>query len=183
MKIASLAALCLLGTAPLTAPAHADISPPRIKPTRPKLPAEARIWFSAATSAMKLKDMTRAEALSDARGFRDNLVGGSGTTLESTFQQGAKKGWHLAPDFDDVRHLPGGRGVIAHAFVRDNASGESLDALWILLIPRAADGAGEGGWVALGAGEKRAEVQALADRLLADQPLGPPAPEPEPETE
>lgn len=178
MKIASLVALCLLGTAPLSAPAHADIGPPRIAP-RIKVPADVRIWISAATAAMKSGDLARAKELCDPRGFGDNLVGGSGGTLESIFTQGAKKGWHLALDFDDVKLLPGGRGAIAHTWVRDNATRKDLDALWILLIPSADD---EGPWLALGAGEKRVEVQALADRWRAGEPLAPPAP-PAPETE
>jgi len=177
MKIASLVALCLLGTAPLPAPAHADIGPPRIAP-RTKVPADVRIWLSAATAAMKSGDLARAKVLCDPRGFGDNLVGSSGGTLESIFTQGAKKGWHLALDFDDVKLLPEGRGAIAHTFVRDNATRKDLDALWILLIPTD----DEGRWVALGAGERRAEVQALADRWRAGDPLPPPT-KPAPETE
>lgn len=176
MKIASLALLALFGSAPLSTAAHADIRPPPLERPRPPVPAEVRIWFSAASAIMRGDDVTRAAELCDARGFLTNLVGGSGNTLESIFRQGHKKGWHLALDFDDVRLLAKGKGAIAHALVRDNATRESIDALWVLLIPAQAEEGGDGDrWVALGAGEKRAEVQALADRWRAGEPLAPPA--------
>lgn len=175
MKITSLVLLALFGSAPLSTAAHADIRPPPLERPRPPVPAEVRIWFSAASAIMRGDDVTRAAELCDARGYRDNLVGGSGNTLESIFRQGHDKGWHLALDFDDVRLLPGGKGAIAHALVRDNATRESLDALWVFLVPSpTADGDGDR-WVALGAGEKRAEVSALADRWRAGEPLAPPA--------
>src|SRR5262245_17579796 len=97
-----------LALAPLAAaPAHADIGPPRIDIVpAPKMPRSVTRWAKNALAAMKDGDMARAQKLCDKRGWSENLVGGSGTTLESLFAQGAKKRWHLVLADDVERSLP-----------------------------------------------------------------------------
>jgi hypothetical protein len=170
MQLASLFALSML-VAPL---AHADVRPPPLRPPADRTPAEARQWLVASAEAMKDKDMEHGARLCDPRGWAENLVGPSGTRLESLFSQGARKGWHLVGRFEDTRWLPAGRGVILKAVVEDDDSGRELDALHLLLV-RVTDAGGAVRWLALGAGEKVEQVRALADRYLADQPLAPPS--------
>jgi hypothetical protein len=152
--------------------ARADIRPPPLNPSKPKVPAEAKAWFSSAREAMKAQDIERAAELCDPRGFSDNLVGGSGNDLASLFAQGGRKGWHLEPSYGLAKRLPGDKALIVMARIRANADDSVLDTVHLLLVLAAVDG-GEERWLALGAGEERPEVQALAERYLAKAPLAP----------
>lgn len=179
MKIVSIlvSTAVLAATLALSLPgdvAYADISPrPPIR-VEPVLPEGLERWFELAERAMKDKDRDDAEALCDPRGYDTNLIGGSGTTLASLFEQGGRKGWHLELLPFDVDTLAGKRALIVGAEVRDNDDGDKLDGLHILLIRSSARGAGPG-WRALGAGERKAEVEALAERYLGGKALPPPA--------
>jgi hypothetical protein len=165
-----------LGLAVPTVAARADLRPPpRVEPT-PAYPI-VHAWIAASVEAMKQQDRERAAALCDPRGYSDNLVGGSGTSLERLFSQGAKKRWHLRIDnATPPRTIGKNMGYIVHAFVVDNDSDERLDALYLLLVTREAGGSHH---LALGAGEELAQVEALVSRYLTGVPLAPP-PEPTP---
>lgn len=165
----------------LVAPAFADVRPPPLVHPVEKTPAQAKAWLLAANAVMKSGDFEAAEKLCDPRGYKDNLVGGSGNELESLFKQGHRKAWHLAADYDQTRKLRGTLGVILRTTVVDNESGKELDEVWVLLV-KIEDADKATHWLALGAGEELAQVDALAARYLAKQPLAPEkAPEPAPE--
>lgn len=154
--------------------ARADLRPtPPIFVRGFETPAEARRWVLASQAAMKSGEGERGKPLCDERGWAKNLVGGSGNTLESLFSQGARKGWRLVFDENASRPVGDGAGVILRTSVRDNATEKNLDQVWVLLVKVKVEG--ESRWLALGAGEKVADVEALGRRFLAGKPLAPPA--------
>ncbi len=173
--VLSCVAFATLAASSIPAPARADLRPPPLVRPQEKTPVEAKLWLAASVNAMKSNDMALAEKLCDPRGYRDNLVGGSGNPLESLFAQGGRKAWHLVADFDQSRRLRGNQGVILRATVRDNASGESLDEVYVLVI-KSTDSEGVTRWLALGSGEDFAQVDALATRFMSGRPLAPPPP-------
>jgi len=175
MKLIARVLFAVVAASSFVAPAFADVRPPPLARPQEKTPAAAKLWVMAAKNAMETGDLEHAAKLCDPRGFKDNLVGGSGNPVESLFTQGHRKGWHLVASYDDTRKLRGTLGVILRTTVVDNESGKTLDEVWVLLI-KTTDAEGTTGWLALGAGEKLAQVDALAARFLANKPL---APEPE----
>jgi|GEM_PF-3285284 len=163
--------------------ARADVRPPPLAVPADTTPPAAKLWLAASINAMKSNDLELAAKLCDPRGYRDNLVGGSGNPLDSLFAQGARKGWHLVADHRLTRGVHGSsggtrEGVILRASVRDNKSGKSFDEIYLLLV-KTTDAVGAKRWLALGAGEDRAQVDALAARFVNDQPLRPPVDQPE----
>lgn len=178
LAVPSLIASALLVAAPTST--RADLRPPPMPKGAPEVPAGARAWFDAAEAAMKDGDAARFAALCDPRGLTDNLVGGSGNPLESIFEQGTRKGWRLAIDPHDLPYiLPGKKGVILRPVVVSDGHAKPLDRLYLLLVT-SKDAAGKTVYRALGAGEDRDEVHALARRYLTGAPLSPPAREPVP---
>lgn len=173
----ALSCAVLAAFAATSLPARADLRPPPIEFQRPKTPAAATFWLMASVNVMKSNDPALADKLCDPRGYHDNLVGGSGNPLASLFAQGGRKGWHLT-DIGTAKLLPGGKGAIVHASVRDNTSNASLDEVWLLLI-KTTDADGAARWLALGAGEELAQVDALATRFVRGLPLAPPPARPE----
>lgn len=167
-------AVILAVSSGVLAPARADLRPSRPIFVREfETPAEARRWVLASQAAMKSGEAERGKALCDERGWATNLVGGSGNTLESLFSQGARKGWRLVFDEDATRPVGEGAGVILRTSVRDNATEKNLDQVWVLLVKVKVEGKSQ--WLALGAGEKLADVEALGRRFVAQKPLAPPA--------
>lgn len=168
-----LLALCLTSVA-LAPSAHADLAPPRIQPLpKPTLPPKVKAWFTAARAAMKTGLAKEAEALCDTRGFELNLVGGDGTSLASLFAQGHRKRWHLRAELAGSKPAPGPKGsrqsaYIAKAEVIDDLNDQKLDSLFVLLVPGPNDA-----YVALGASESRAPIEALAKRWQNGDPLPP----------
>lgn len=172
MKVVSFLVLVLLTG--VATPALADLRPPPLRVVEDKTPPEARVWMLASVTAMKKADVELAAKLCDARGYDTNLVGGSGNPLSSLFAQGAKKGWHLVANFDQTKKVAGDRGVILRTSVRSNDDNDILDEVYVLLV-KVTDDKGATQWLALGAGEKLDQVQALATRFVEGKPLAPPA--------
>ncbi len=172
MKVVSF--IVLVSLTALATPALADVRPPPLRVVEDKTPPAARMWMWASVNAMKKADVELAGKLCDPRGYTTNLVGGSGNPLESLFAQGAKKGWHLVANFDQTKKLADDKGVILRTTVRNNDDNKILDEVYVLLI-KTTDVDGATRWVALGAGEKLAQVEALAARFVEGKPLAPPA--------
>jgi hypothetical protein len=133
----------------------------------PDAAAMARV-FAALEKAHRANDAAAFAARWHPEGFRKNLVGGSGTTGESAFRQGARKHWFLRPDLDKL--AGGGRGgpwlVPCDVWSWDKE--QAVDHVDALLVWH------DGQWLVLGAGEKRAEVEALGRRWADKEPLEPP---------
>lgn len=164
--------LALMST-PMTTPAHADMSPPKVNPFAPPgLPGRVKTWFTAAAAAMNDGAIEKARALCDPRGFEVDLTG-EGGPLADLFSQGHLKKWHLVGVVSRSKPLiqkasPGRLAlplrtaylIGADVVGNDPAKkGKALDALYILLVPGP-----DGDLVALGASESKDAALALAKR-------------------
>lgn len=150
--------------------AHADIAPPRIEPYHPPdtVPGAVKVVMTDLTKALEKSDEAAFKAHCDERGWETNLVGGSGGTVKSIFDQGARKRWGL------VRHgageaMAGGRVVIVPMDVKAFEGGKVLDQMFVLFVKA------DIGWRVLGAGEKLDQVRALGHRVAEGAALAPPA--------
>ncbi len=160
-----------LASTPLAAPALADIGPPRVRPSRPYKPVVPDLlvtWLAKSVAAMREGSVEVARTLCDERGFEQNLVGSSGTTLASLFAQGHRKKWHLEVDAAKVEKSHRD-SFIARVHVVDNTDAKRLDTLHIFFVPDAT-----GALRALGASEDRDDIEALASRWRKNQDLAPP---------
>lgn len=162
MRILLAFVLCL-GTA---APAFADRAPPPIERPKPVMPTSAIALFEALAQAFKSGDAKAAEALVDARGWSENLVGGSGQPFADSFREGAREKWFPRVIHDgDVAEVSKAIIIVPADIV--GADGRLLDRVDVLIV-RDGDQ-----WKVLGAGERRAEVLALANRYKNGEPLAP----------
>ena len=143
-----------------TAPAHAN-QPDTASMGRPVL---------AQQQALLAKDRVVFKALWHAEGYQKNLVGPSGLSGESVFDQATRKGWY--PRVVPAKLQQDGRNGLYILAVEIYSPREKrvLGTGW--LLPVYLDT--EKRWVILGGGEKLDEVIALARRWQAKQPLTPP---------
>jgi hypothetical protein len=130
--------------------------------------------FDALDKALRDGDETAFSRGWHPRGYAENLVGGSGLPGRKVFKQGHRKGWVLRPDLLRLEGTGRGAPWIVPCVVWSHVKNRSVDHVHAALIWH------EKRWVILGAGEKKAQVQALAQRYLEKRPLPPPAVAPPP---
>jgi hypothetical protein len=99
--------------------------------------------------------------------YATNLVGGSGLPGSSVYRQGTRKKWYLKPDLDALQTTGRGAPFIVPCDIWAWEKGKAVDKVHAALIYKK-------GWIILGAGEKLAQVQALAKRWQEKKPLAPP---------
>src|SRR5581483_1069456 len=103
-----------------------------------------------------------------ADAFEKNFVGGSGLAGMAVFGQGSRKKWFLKPDLAQAQILGEGAAVIIPCQVYAWEKEKTVDKVDLLLIKE------KDAYRVLGGGEKRAQVDALAQRFLKKEPLDPP---------
>jgi hypothetical protein len=123
--------------------------------------------FAAMEKALRAPDETLFKAQWHPEGYVRNLVGGSGLAGENVFRQGSRKQWYPKPDFAKATVRPDGALAIVPCKITSWKTNESVDAVDVVLVQV------KGAYVVLGGGEKRSEVDALAQRWLDKKPLAP----------
>jgi|CXWL01.1.fsa_nt_gi hypothetical protein len=124
------------------------------------------LFFSRMEKALRARDAAAFKVLWHAEALERNVVGRSGISAGSFFEQGSFKKWFPKPDLgqvlihDDTAVVP----CVIWSWERE----EGVDGLTFVLVNQ-----GEG-WVALGGGENRTEALALAERWRLKEPLDPP---------
>lgn len=121
--------------------------------------------FEALEKAIRDKDADAFKARWHALGFEKNLVGGSGLAGKEVFDQGSRKKWFLKPDLAKAKVLGDGAAVLVPCEVWAWEKGKAVDKVDLLLVQV------KDGYVVLGGGEKRDEVEKLASRWLNKEPL------------
>jgi hypothetical protein len=132
-----------------------------------KSPA-ARAPFDAIEKALKAADEPAFKAQWHPDGYEKNLIGGSGNTGASMFRQGSRKKWFPKPDLAKATTLANGDAVIVPCEIWSWERNTAVDAVDALVVKV------KGTYLVLGAGEKRAQVDALAERWLKKKSLAPP---------
>jgi hypothetical protein len=123
--------------------------------------------FATIEKAIRGSDEALFKSQWHAEGYAKNLVGGSGNTGASMFKQGARKKWFPRPDAAQATVLAEGAAAIVGCDIWSWEQNKAVDRVDALVVKTAT------GYVLLGAGEKRAEIDALAERWLKKQPLAP----------
>ena len=100
-----------------------------------------------------------------AEGFEKNLCGGSGLAGKEVFAQGTRKKWFLKPDLANARPAAEGAVVIVTCQVWAWEKGKAVDKVELVLIQE------KDGYLVLGGGEKRDDVDALVSRWIKKEPL------------
>jgi hypothetical protein len=124
--------------------------------------------FDAMEKSIREMDETAFKSRWHAEGFEKNFVGGSGLAGKAVFGQGSRKKWFLKPDLTQAKILQEGAAVIVPCLVWGWEKEKAVDKVNILLIKE------KDGYLVLGGGEKREQVDALASRWLKKEPLDPP---------
>ena len=124
--------------------------------------------FEAMEKAIKDKDEAGFKACWRPEGFEKNLVGGSGLPGKAVFEQGSRKKWFPKPDLEKAKVLEDGAAVIVPCEIWAWEKGRAVDKVDFLIVRE------KEGYRALGGGEKRDQVDALASRFLKKEPLEPP---------
>jgi hypothetical protein len=135
---------------------------PASPPANPESAPES--VFDAIDKALAESDEAAFLALWHPAGYGTNLVGGSGMAGGRFFAQGSRKKWYLKPELpkatkfsDDVRVFP--------CDIWSREKNRSVDHVHAVIVRR------EGRWVIVGAGEKREQVDALANRVVQGKEL------------
>ena len=123
--------------------------------------------FAAMETALRDSDEPAFRAQWHGEGYVKNLVGGSGNTGESMFRQGSRKRWYPKPDLSQATVRPDGAVAIVRCKIWSWKNNAAVDAVDVVLVQA------NGTYVVLGAGEKRSEVDALAQRWVDKKPLAP----------
>lgn len=97
--------------------------------------------------------------------WEKNLVGRSGLSGKEVLAQGTRKKWFLKPDLTRMLSLGEGAAVLVPCEVWNWEREKAVDKVDILLVKE------KDAWKILGGGEKRAQVEALANRWLQKEPL------------
>lgn len=100
-------------------------------------------------------------------GWAENVVGGSGLAGEAVFRQGSRKGWYLRADAASVRAAGRQDVVIVRCDVWSTKKEKAVDEVFVVVVRH------DERVVALGGGEDRDEVEALAGRFIAGGALAP----------
>ena len=123
--------------------------------------------FTAMEKALRDNDEAAFKARWRLDGFQTNLVGGSGLAGNEVFEQGSRKKWFLKPDLGTAAILENGAALIVPCEIWAWEKGRAVDKVHLLLVRE------NDGYLALGGGEKREQVEALAARFLKKAPLEP----------
>jgi hypothetical protein len=121
--------------------------------------------FEAMEKAIKDQDEAGFKARWHAVGFEKNLVGGSGLAGKEVFDQGSRKKWFMKPDLAQAKSLSEGAAVIVPCQIWAWEKGRAVDKVDLLLVKE------KDGYVVLGGGEKRDQVEGLASKWLKKEPL------------
>jgi len=124
--------------------------------------------FDAMEKGLREKDEAPFKACWRADAYERNFVGGSGLTGKAVFGQGSRKKWFLKPELKDARVLEEGAAIIVPCQIWAWEKEKAVDKVDLLLIKE------KDGYLVLGGGEKREQVDALAARFLKKEPLEPP---------
>jgi hypothetical protein len=130
-------------------------------------PAGLKATFDAMEKGLRGSDEALFKAQWHAEGYDKNLIGGSGNTGARVYKQGTRKKWFLKPDLPGTTVLAKGEAVIVSCDIWSWEKDKAVDRVDALLVKV------KGTYVMLGAGEKRAEVDALSARWLDKKPLDP----------
>lgn len=159
-----LLALALAGALLMTTAAALGAAPTASDPDTAGIAAV----FTRGDAALAAGDEAAYRATWLAASWSDNLVGGSGLPGQAVFSQGHRKGWFLKPDMDAMTGTERGAPWIVPCDIWSREGAKAVDHVFAAVIWD------QGAWIILGAGEDKAEVQALAARWLAKAPLAPP---------
>lgn len=124
--------------------------------------------FEAMEKAIKDKDEAAFKSRWRLEGFERNLVGGSGIPGKEVFEQGSRKKWFMKPDLTKAKSLEDGGAVLVPCEIWAWEKGKAVDKVDFLLVRE------KDGYLTLGGGEKREQVDALASRFLKRESLEPP---------
>ena len=166
-------ALAFTGTtwAESKVPERAAALPDEVAPV-PAPYAALRNLFDDLEASMRRGDGELFRANTVARAWKENLAGGSGTSMKSLCRQGAGKKFYLKPDLDRVVRV-GPKTLVVRAEIFDWEKDRARQEVAVVVVE-------EGGrWLVLGAGKKHHQVHALAQRHAIDEPLPPPGKMPE----
>jgi len=118
-----------------------------------------RTLFEALGKGLREMDAAAFEACWTPEGYATNLVGGSGLEGREVFEQGTRKKWVLRPDLAQIVSLREGAALIVPCQVWAWERAKAVDKVDLLLVKA------NQGYLVLGGGEKREEVEALAKRF------------------
>lgn len=139
----------------------ADAEPPKVGEASER-PLQVLTRLDAALEA---RDAERVRGLFLDAGWKENLFGPSGLPGVDFAAQGIAKGWALKATELSLEEI--GERQIVWCKVVDRATGNDLDAVWVVLAPI------DGGWKVLAAGEDEEEARALASKKGVDpEPTG-----------
>ncbi|MCC6748397.1 MAG: hypothetical protein IT371_12110 [Deltaproteobacteria bacterium] len=144
------------------------VAPSPTRASDPDVAGMQRI-FTAMEGALRTPNEKVFKAHWFPAGYEKNLVGGSGLPGKAVFGQGSRKKWYLKADFSKLTSVGRGGPWIVYCDIWSWEREKAVDDVHAALIYVKKQ------WVVLGAGEKKEQVEALAKRYLAKQPLEPPA--------
>jgi hypothetical protein len=114
--------------------------------------------FGAMEQSLRKTDEAAFQACWTPDGYATNLVGGSGLAGQEVFVQGSQKKWFLKPELGQAIVVAGGSALIVPCQVWAWEKQRAVDKVDLLLLRE------KDAYRVHGGGEKRAEVEALADR-------------------
>ncbi len=123
--------------------------------------------FKEMEKALKKGDERAFKKRWTPRAYQKNLVGGSGLSGRAVFGQGSTESWFLKPNFKTLAGVTRGEPWIVRCAVWSWKRQKALDEVWAVFATH------DKVLKLLGAGEKKAEVFALARRWVKKQPLEP----------
>ena len=100
--------------------------------------------------------------------YEKNLVGSSGLSGKSTFEQGSRKGWFLKPDMQTLGGVSRGEPWIVRCDIWSWKKNKAVDAVWVVFATHRKVSK------LIGSGENKKQVEDLARRWLHSKPLEPP---------
>jgi hypothetical protein len=121
--------------------------------------------FDDLEKGIKEKDEALFKARWHGEGYEKNLCGGSGLAGKAVFSQGARKKWFLKPDLAGARAAGEDAVAIVACEVFGWEKGRAVDKVEIILVKE------KDGFIVLGGGEKRDDVEGLVSRWLKKEPL------------
>ena len=130
-----------------------------MKPLKEVL-SEVPPLFEALEKATRESDEAAFQRFWLPDGYEKNLVGGSGLEGREVFAQATRKRWILRPDPQGTHVLEEGAALIVPCQVWAWERGKVVDKVDLLLVRS------QQGYLILGGGEKRDQVEALASRYL-----------------
>jgi hypothetical protein len=121
--------------------------------------------FQAMEKGIREKDEASFKGPWRDDAWEKNLVGRSGLAGKEVLAQGTRKKWFLKPDLTRTVTLGEGAVVLVPCDVWAWEKEKAVDKVDILLVKE------KDAWKILGGGEKRAQVEALANRWIKKEPL------------